>query len=631
MVLNRKDVMYMFDIGEELKKLPQKPGVYLMKNNADEIIYVGKAINLKNRVRQYFQSSKNQTLKVKNMVPHIKEFEYIITDSEMEALILECNLIKKHNPKYNILLKDDKMYPYIKITLNEAFPRIFMTRHFGKDKAKYLGPITDAGAVKETLDLVHKLWPIRKCQKVLPRDIGKERPCLNFDIGQCSAPCDKRISQEEYGKMIKEAIAFLEGKQDEIVKKMEQEMKDAAELLDFEKAAALRDKIKSIQSISEKQKMSNQTLGDCDIIAMARAYEEALVQVFFVRGGKMSGRENFMLYSPEDTMRSEILTEFVKQYYSGAAFIPKEIILEEELVAEETAMLLELLSTLKGSKVTFTIPKTGEKKKLVLLSAKNASLTLGQFGDKLKREQQRTIGAMAEISQLLGFHHDIKRIESYDISNIQGFEPVGSMVVFEGGKAQKSEYRKFKIKTVSGANDYASMIEVLTRRFQHALLERKELEKKGLQFSEGRFTKLPDLIMMDGGKIQVHAAETVLSNLGLQIPVCGMVKDDHHRTRGLIYQENEIEMDTHSEGFRLATRIQDEVHRFAIEYHRKLREKESIHSQLDDIEGIGSKRRKALLRAFGDIMAIKRATEEELCQVDGMDRRAARAVYLFFH
>lgn len=621
----------MFDIQEELKKLPQKPGVYLMKNQEDEIIYVGKAINLKNRVRQYFQSAKNQPPKVQNMVPHIVEFEYIVTDSEMEALILECNLIKKHSPKYNVMLKDDKMYPYIKVTLNEDFPRIFMTRKFVKDKAKYYGPITDAGAVKETIELLHKIWPIRKCSKNLPKEIGKERPCLNYHIGQCNAPCDGLVSKEEYRSMIHDAMDFLEGKQDEIRKKMEEEMKNASKNLDFEKAALLRDKLKSLISIAEKQKMANANMADSDIIAFARAHDEALVQVFFIRSGKMTGREHYFLKGVDRLTRNEVITGFVKQFYSGTAFIPKEIILQEEIVAEEKELLEHFLSDLKGSKTTFFVPQKGEKLKLVELAAKNAILTLEQFGEKLKREQQRTKGAMEQIREALGIEVTINRIESYDISNTQGFESVGSMVVFEDGKAKRSDYRKFKIKFVKGANDYASMEEVITRRLNHAIKEKSEIENSITQIkTEGKFTKLPDLIMMDGGKIQVHAAEKVLSEFGLKIPVCGMIKDDRHRTRGLIYQEKEIYMPLHSEGFLLVTRIQDEVHRFAIEYHRKLREKAGLHSVLDEIDGIGPVRRKSLLKHFGSVEAIRKAEIQELLEADGMNQKAAEAVYSFF-
>ncbi len=616
----------MFDIQEELKKLPSKPGVYLMKDEKDQVIYVGKAISLKNRVRQYFQSSKNQTPKVQSMVPHIREFEYIVTDSEMEALILECNLIKKYRPYYNIMLKDDKMYPYIKVTVNEAFPRVYITRRLEKDKAKYYGPFTDALAVKETVETLHTLYPIRKCRKNLPKEIGKERPCLNYHMGQCSAPCDGKISQEEYNSFIENALRFLDGKHEEILKQLEIQMTTAASNMEFEKAAVLRDKIKSIQRISQRQKMENMGLGDCDVIAFVRAFEDGLAQIFFIRNGKMTGREHFTLKAPEDISRSEIMTEIIKQFYSGTAYIPKEILLQEEPLPEEKLLLQEYLSDRRGNKVTFTVPQKGEKHNLVELAWKNAMLTFEQFGEKIKREEQRTVGAVEELRKVLGLTERVKRIESYDISNTQGFESVGSMVVFEDGRPKRSDYRKFRIKTVLGANDYASMEEVLTRRFQHGLQEKEE----GLS-KEQKFSRFPDLILMDGGTIQVHAAEMVLQKFGLSIPVCGMVKDDKHRTKGLIYQEKEIFIPLTSEGFRLVTRIQDEVHRFAIEYHRKLRENKMLHSVLDDISGIGEVRRKALMRHFGSIERIRTAEVEELLEVSQMSIKAAESVYAFFH
>lgn len=614
----------MFDIQEELKKLPQKPGVYLMKDADGHVIYVGKAVNLKNRVRQYFQSSRNQAAKTRSMVPHIREFEYIVTDSEMEALLLECNLIKKYHPYYNILLKDDKTYPYIKVTVQEPFPRIFVTRRMEKDKAKYYGPFTDVLAMKETVETLHKLFPIRKCKKVFPRDIGKERPCLNHHIGQCVAPCSGQISQEEYQAYVKDAMDFLEGKHEEIRKKMQQEMQAAAERMEFEKAAALRDKMRAIQSVAERQKISNTGLGDADVIAFVRAFSECLVQVFFIRGGKMTGRENFTLTVFEEQSRGEILTAFVKQFYSGTAYIPKEILLQEALLEEEGELIAAYLSERRGSKVTLTVPIKGEKHKLVELAHKNAMLIFEQFGEKLKREEQRTKGAMEELRQALGITTELRRVEAYDISNTQGFESVGSMVVFEDGRAKNSDYRKFKIKTVVGPNDYASMKEVITRRLNHAMREKTEGKTTS-------FTRLPDLILMDGGKTQVHAAEEVLLSFGIHIPVCGMVKDDKHRTRGLLFQEKEIRMPLTSEGFRLVTRIQDEVHRFAITYHRKLREERNLHSVLDDIKGIGQVRRKALMLHFGSIEKIAEAEVAELLEVDGMTIPAAEQVYLFFH
>ncbi len=614
----------MFDIQEELKKLPQKPGVYLMKDENGHVIYVGKAVNLKNRVRQYFQSSRNQTVKTRSMVPNIKEFEYIVTDSEMEALLLECNLIKKHHPYYNILLKDDKTYPYIKVTVQEPFPRIFITRRMTKDKAKYYGPFTDVLAMKETVETLHKLFPIRKCKKVFPRDIGKERPCLNHHIGQCIAPCSGNVPEEVYQGYIKDAMDFLEGKHEGILKKMEQEMMEAAENMEFEKAASLRDKIRSIKSVAERQKMSNMGLGDADVIAFVRAFEECLVQVFFIRSGKMTGRENFTLTAFEEQSRAEILTAFVKQFYSGTAYIPKEIILQEALVEEEAELIAAYLSERRGSKVTLTVPVKGEKHKLVELAHKNAMLIFEQFGEKLKREEQRTKGAMEELRQALGLPGELKRVEAYDISNTQGFESVGSMVVFEDGRSKNSDYRKFKIKTVVGPNDYASMKEVITRRLNHALKEKTEGKTSS-------FTRLPDLILMDGGKTQVHAAEEVLQAFGMDIPVCGMVKDDKHRTRGLLFHEKEIHIPLTSEGFKLVTRIQDEVHRFAITYHRKLRDERNLHSVLDDIKGIGQVRRKALMHHFGSIEKIAEAEVADLLEVEGMTIPAAEQVYLFFH
>lgn len=613
-----------FDIPEELKKLPQTPGVYLMKNKTGEIIYVGKAINLRNRVRQYFQSSKNQGAKTRAMVPQIKEFEYIVTDSEMEALILECTLIKQYAPHYNIMLKDDKSYPYIKVTVQEDYPRIFVTRRVDKDKAKYYGPYTDALAVKQMTETIHKIFPIRKCKKVFPRDIGKERPCLNHHINQCLAPCSGNISKDAYGVYVKQAIDFLEGKQDSIKKQMEVEMMAAAEEMEFEKAAVLRDKINAITSITERQKMDNMSLGDADVVAMVRAFHECLVQVFFIRGGKVMGRENFTMTAPEEQTRGEVLTAFVAQFYSGTAYIPKEIILQEQLVPEEMEVLTEYLSKKRGNKVLLTVPIKGEKHKLIQLAHQNASLVFSQFGDKLKREEQRTKGAMAEIQEALELSKTLSRVEAYDISNTQGFASVGSMVVFVEGKAKNSDYRKFKIKSVVGANDYASMKEILTRRLNHAIKEKTEGK-------ETSFSKLPDLIFMDGGKVQVSAAEEILYAFGLDIPVCGMVKDEKHRTRGLLFQGKEITMPLTSEGFRLVTRIQDEVHRFAITYHRKLHETNTLHSVLDDIKGIGAKRRKALMQHFGSVEKIAEAEVADLLEVEEMNIPSAEGVYAFFH
>lgn len=614
----------MFDISEELKKLPQKPGVYLMKNDKGEIIYVGKAINLKNRVRQYFQNNKNLTAKTRAMVPQILEFEYIVTDSELEALILECNLIKQYEPYYNIMLKDDKTYPYIKVTVQEDFPRIFITRRMDKDKAKYYGPYTDVLAVKETVETLHKLFPIRKCKKNLPKEIGKERPCLNHHIGQCLAPCSGAISCAEYKEFIKDAMDFLEGKHEGIRKKMELEMAEAAEAMEFEKAAALRDKIRAVQSIAQKQKMANMSVGDADVIAMVRAFHECLVQVFFIRDGKMTGRENFTMTASEDQSRSEILTAFVQQFYTGTAYIPREIILQEDLIPEEKELLTEYFSEKREGKVLFTVPIKGEKQKLVELAHKNAMLIFEQFGEKLRREEQRTKGAMDELRQALGIEKTLQRVEAYDISNTQGFESVGSMVVFENGKSKNSDYRKFRIKTIVGANDYASMKEVITRRLNHALKEKAEGKTSS-------FTRLPDLIFMDGGKIQVNAAEEVLLSFGMNIPVCGMIKDEKHRTRGLFFNGTEIKIAFTSEGFKLLTRIQDEVHRFAITYHRKLRQEAGLHSVLEDIKGIGEIRRKALMRHFGSVEDIARAEVGDLLEVAEMNIPSAEQVYAFFH
>ncbi|MGL4791741.1 MAG: excinuclease ABC subunit UvrC [Anaerotignaceae bacterium] len=613
----------MFDIKEELKKLPLKSGVYIMKNEKDEIIYVGKAVKLKNRVSQYFQNSKNQSPKVLAMVKHIKEFEYIVTDTEMEALILECNLIKEHSPKYNIQLKDDKAYPYIKVTLNEDFPRIFVTRRHVKDGGKYYGPITDATAAKETVETVHKMWQIRKCKKVFPRDLGKERACLNYHIGQCGGPCDNLITKEDYLKIINEAMDFLEGKHHVILESMKKKMYEASENMEYETAAAFRDKVKHIETIIERQKMSNTNLNDSDIIALARAHNQALVQVFFIRGGKMTGREHFLLNNAEDSTRGNVITEFVKQFYSGTALVPKELVLEEDLDLEEREIIENWLCTLRGNKVTITVPQKGEKHKLVELANKNAIITLEQFGDKMKREKERTIGAVEQIQNTLGLEKPIKRIEAFDISHTQGYNSVGSMVVFEDGRNKKSDYRKFKIKTVIGNNDFASMEEVLTRRINHSI-------KDKLENSNTSFSRLPDLIMMDGGKPQVSAALGVLLSFGLDIPVCGMFKDDHHRTKGLIYNDKEFLMPTNSEGFKLVTRIQDEVHRFAIEYHRSLRDKAQLDSILNHIPNIGPTRRKALLKHFGDIEKIKSAEVAHLLEVPQMNIKAAETVYSFF-
>ncbi len=598
-----------------------------MHDSSDEIIYVGKAISLKNRVRQYFQSSRGKTAKIQKMVAHIAYFEYIITDSEMEALVLECNLIKEHRPKYNTMLMDDKGYPYIRITVDEAFPRVMVARTMKKDKSRYFGPYTSAGAVKDTLDLVHKLYKIRTCSRNLPRDMGKDRPCLNYHIKQCSAPCQGYVSQEAYWEGVHQVIDFLGGKYETLMKELEDKMNHAAEELEFEEAIRYRELIQSVKHVAQKQKITDSTsTDDRDVIAMAQEGRDAIVQVFFVREGKLIGRDHFHLTVAEGDSKASVLSSFVKQFYSGTPFLPRELFLQEEM--EDADIIGQWLSEKKGRKVTIKVPKKGEKERLVELAAKNARMVLDQDREKIKREELRTVGALNQIAGWLSLT-GLKRIEAFDISNISGFQSVGSMVVFENGKPKRNDYRKFKIKWVQGANDYASMDEVLTRRFVHGLEEKREL---GSQHTDvGSFTRFPDLIMMDGGRGQVNIALEVLNRLGITIPVCGMVKDDHHRTRGLYYNNVEIPIDRHSEGFHLITRIQDEAHRFAIEYHRSLRGKGSVHSILDDIPGIGPKRRKALMRAFASLEEIREADMETLRAVEGMNEGSARAVYDFFH
>ena len=612
----------MFDIQEELKKLPAKPGVYIMHDEKDTIIYVGKAISLKNRVRQYFQSSRNLGIKKEQMVQQIARFEYIITDSELEALVLECNLIKEHRPKYNTMLKDDKSYPFIKVTVNEEYPRVLFARQMKKDKSKYFGPYTSAGAVKDSLELIRKLYHVRTCNRNLPKDIGKERPCLYYHIKQCKAPCQGYISKEEYRMQIDGVLDFLNGDYKKLLRELEEKMLQASEELRFEDAVEYRDLMQSIQKIGERQKITGSQGEDKDVIAMAADEEDAVVQVFFIRDGKMIGRDHFYLKIAADATSAQVLLNFVKQFYAGTPFIPKELMLQEEI--EDTEVLEEWLSKKRGQKVHIHVPKKGTKEKLVELAARNAQMVLSQDREKLKREEGRTIGAMKEICQLLDLD-DITRVESYDISNISGFESVGSMVVYEKGKPKRNDYRKFKIKSVKGPDDYASMEEVLTRRFQRGLQEQQDSEEKG------GFSAFPDLILMDGGKGQVHIAENVLENLGISIPVCGMVKDDNHRTRGLYYHDHEIPISHSSEGFKLITRIQDEVHRFAIEYHRLLRSKGQIHSVLDDIEGIGPARRKSLMKYFKSIESIREASVEELKKAPSMNQQAAEKVYEFFH
>ena len=609
----------MFNIEEELKKLPAKPGVYIMHDKSDAIIYVGKAISLKNRVRQYFQSSRNLSPKIQKMVSLVARFEYIVVDSEMEALVLECNLIKEHRPKYNTMLKDDKHYPYIRVTVNEPFPRVLFARSRGKDKAKYFGPYTSGQAVKDTLDLLKKTYQIRNCNLNLPKE-KSSRPCLYYHMGQCKAPCQGEITREEYGASIEQVTAFLSGNFSLITKRLEQLMKEASVNLEFEKAAEYRDLLNSVHRMAERQKADADLTVDRDIAAIATAGEEAVVQVFFVREGKMIGREHFYLTGVEGEDRAFVLQEFIKQFYGGTPHIPKELLLSEEI--EERELLENYLSERSGRRVKILVPKKGEKERLVELAEKNASMVLQKDAEKIAAEEKKTRGAADEIAELLGLP-ELGRTESFDISNTAGFSSVASMVVFENGRPNKAEYRKFRIKTVQGPDDYASMREVLTRRFSHGL---KELEEG----SEEKFSKFPDLILMDGGKGQVNIAEQVLYELGIHIPVCGMVKDDKHRTRGLYFHNEELPMNQHGEGFRLLTRIQDETHRFAIEYHRSLRGKEQVHSILDEIEGIGPTRRRALMKAFGSQEAIRAASEEELAAVDSMNAAAAHAVYTFF-
>ncbi|MGC4019173.1 MAG: excinuclease ABC subunit UvrC [Muricomes sp.] len=613
---------YNFDIQEELKKLPGSPGVYIMHDEKDNIIYVGKAISLKNRVRQYFQSSRNKGVKIEQMVTHIRRFEYIVTDSELEALVLECNLIKEHRPKYNTMLMDDKAYPFIKVTVNEPFPRVMLARKMQKDKAKYFGPYTSAQAVRDTIDLIHKLYHVRSCNRNLPRDIGKERPCLNYHIKQCEAPCQGYISQEEYGKSIQEVISFLNGNFEGVLSDLEKKMNEASEALEFERAIEYRELLNSVKKVSQKQKITDSSGEDRDVLAVASEEEDAVVQVFFIRGGRLIGRDHFYLRITKDEKDSEILDSFIKQYYAGTPFIPGELMLPVEL--EDMQLLEEWLSTKRGGKVSIKVPKKGTKEKLVELAANNAGLVLSKDKERLKREEGRTIGAVKEIAALLGLD-DIRRMEAFDISNTNGFESVGSMVVYERGKPKRNDYRKFKIKGIQGADDYGSMREVLTRRFTHGLREREESKELG------GFTLFPDLILMDGGKGQVNVALQVLEELRLNIPVCGMVKDDHHRTRGLYYNNEEIPIDKSSEAFRLVTRIQDEAHRFAIEYHRQLRGKGQVHSVLDDIGGIGPARRKALMRHYMNLDDIRAASVEELAKIPTMNEKAAQAVYNFFH
>ena len=613
----------MFLIEEELKKLPGKPGVYIMHGEKDEIIYVGKAVSLKNRVRQYFQSSRNKGAKIEQMVTHITRFEYIVTDSELEALVLECNLIKEHRPKYNTMLKDDKTYPFIKVTVNEPYPRVLFSRTMKKDKAKYFGPYTSSTAVKDVIELVRKIYMVRSCNRNLPRDCGKDRPCLYYHMKQCTAPCQGNVSEEAYKQNIGQVLHFLNGNYKETIDQLTEKMMTASEDMRFEDAAGYRDLINSIRRIGERQKITTYGEEDRDIIAVAMDESEdlreqdAVVQVFFMRGGRLIGRDHFFLRVARGDTKAQVLSSFLKQFYAGTPFIPAEIMMQTEI--EDGEIIEDWLTARRKQRVHIRVPKKGTKEKLVELAKENAWMVLSKDRERIKREEGRTIGAVKEIEDWLGLK-DIVRMEAYDISNISGFESVGSMVVYEKGKPKRSDYRKFKIKWVQGPNDYASMEEVLTRRFTH--------ESKGEYDS---FSILPDLILIDGGRGQVNIARKVLGELGIDIPVCGMVKDDNHRTRGVYFNNIEIPIDTSGEGFHLVTRIQDEAHRFAIEYHRSLRSKEQVHSVLDDIPGIGETRRKALMRRFRSVENIRDASVEELSQTESMNVQSAEAVYQFFH
>ncbi len=617
----------LFNFEEELKKLPTKPGVYIMRDAHDTILYVGKAINLRNRVRSYFRENIGRGPMIDKMVTLIARFEYIVTDSELEALVLENNLIKEYSPKYNTLLKDDKTYPYIKVTLGEEFPRIMFSREMKKDKSKYFGPYTSAAAVKDTIELLNKLYQLRTCNKSLPKEIGKDRPCLNYHIKQCLAPCQGYIDKEAYRQQIAGAMEFLNGNYGPIQKDLEAKMTAAAQNMEFEEAAKYRDLLNSVKQVSQKQKISDSVGEDKDIIALYQDEDEAVVQVFFIRDGKLIGREHYYMMHVSGQKKPQILEDFIKQFYAGTPFIPRELMLQYEI--EDAQLIENWLTQRRGARVYLKVPKIGTKEKLVELAAQNAKLILSQNKEKLKREEGRTIGAAKEIAQLLGLSN-VERMEAYDISNISGFENVGSMVVYEKGKPKKSDYRKFRIRTVSGPDDYACMREVLTRRFVHGMEEGKELAEQEVDAIYGSFTKFPDLILMDGGRGQVNIALSVLEELHLNIPVCGMVKDDNHRTRGLYFNNVELPIDTHSEGFKLITRIQDEAHRFAIEYHRSLRSKDQVKSALDDIPGVGPARRKALMRHFQSLEEIRNAEVEELASLPEIPQHIAESIYRYF-
>ncbi len=618
----------MFDFQHQLKILPDKPGVYIMKNSLGEVIYVGKAKVLKNRVRQYFQNSKNHSEKVRAMVKNIAEFEYIVTDSEMEALILECNLIKKYSPRYNIALKDDKFYPFIKITTNEDFPRVYVTRNFAKDGNRYFGPYTNGTAVYEVMGLIKKLFPLRTCKKAIVEGGEPTRACLNYHINLCKAPCAGYISKAEYWEMIDEIINILNGTDTSIIKNLKLEMEKAAEELEFEKAAKIRDRILAIELISEKQKMFTVKEGDEDFIDLYTDEKDGCAQVFFVREGKVTGREHFMIENISDDPVKEVISSFIASFYGGTAQIPKTIYVPEEI--EDQELIEKFLTEKRGSKVWIKVPKKGDKKNLLDMVRNNAKIMLDQFKEKMVEEKELNKSALTELADVLGLDSLPARIEAYDISNIQGVDSVGTMVVFENGKAKNSDYRRFKIKSVKGPNDYESMREILSRRFAHGLEEVNKIKERNLEYSKGKFCIFPDLIMMDGGKGQVNIALEVLKDFGIEIPVCGLVKDDKHRTRGIIFNNEEILIRRSSGLMNLITRVQDEVHRYAITYHRSLRDKRTLHSILEDIPRIGEKRRRNLLMKFGSIDNIKKASMEELLDTPGIDKRAAESIKQYF-
>ena len=612
-----------FKIKEELKKLPHKPGVYLMRDADDTIMYVGKAVDLHKRVQSYFRTRiVGRGPQIEQMVSLVARFEYIVTDSEMEALVLENNLIKENRPRYNTMLKDDKTYPFIKVTVSEEYPRILFSRLMKKDKARYFGPFPSADAVREAIELVNKLMGLRTCNRVLPRDIGKDRPCLNYHMGYCTAPCAAgKITKEEYGDRVEKAIDFLSGNYSAVIEDLTKKMEQASQEMRFEDAAKYRDRRNSVRVIEQKQKMTDADMEDRDIIALAKEEQDVVVQVFFVREGKIIGREHYYMkdqgvFDDEAGGSSAVLQNFVKQFYGGTPFVPRELLLQEKIPDQD--MIEKWLSERRGSRVHLFVPERGTNKRLMELASQNAFLILSQDKERLKREEGRTIGAVKEIAKLLDLPK-LQRMEAFDISNISGFANVGSMVVFEGGKPKRSDYRKFRIQTVAGPDDYACMKEVIERRFTHGLRK------------QDSFSKFPDLLLMDGGRGQVNIALQVLRELNISVPVCGMVKDDNHRTRGLYYHNVELPIDTRSEGFQLITRIQDEAHRFAIEYHRSLRSKAQVHSTLDEIPGVGPARRKALMRHFASIEELREATPEKIAEVPEIPENQAKAIYEFFH